>query len=452
MLPFLIFLAGLVCVVGAILLFRMPAFLALLLGAVLVALITPDALVVQYGLAQGMSDAEAARLAATGVGARIAAGFGRTTGSIGIVIALAAVIGVGMLRSGAAGRIVRSLLTLFGEKRAPEALLGGGFLLAIPVFFDTVFFLMIPLARSLYRQTGRNYLLYVLAIVAGGVMAHSLVPPTPGPLFIADAFGVDLSLMIVGGGMVGLLCAAAGFAYARHADALRPFTPTDLETDTAPLETRMPSLGLALLPIALPLVLITAGAIHEAPWLAFLADKNIALLAGALVALGLLARFDSWNDAMAAVKPALLSAGGIILITGAGGALGQLFQQTNISAAIAEHTPTSQQWLLPVAFLLTMLIRTAQGSATVAMITAAGVFGGMAGDGSLAFHPLYLALAIGCGSKPIWWMNDSGFWVVAQMGGLPEREALRTLTPISVVMGFVGLAITMLGAWLLPLD
>src|SRR5690606_29626805 len=99
----------------------------------------------------------------------------------------------------------------------------------------------------------------------------------------------------------------------------------------------------------------------------------------------------------------------------------------------------------------TALIRTAQGSATVAMITAAGVFSGMADPAQLGFHPVYLALVIGCGSKPIWWMNDSGFWVVSQMSGLTEQESLKTLTPIMFVMGMVGLVAVMIGASLFPM-
>ena len=107
--------------------------------------------------------------------------------------------------------------------------------------------------------------------------------------------------------------------------------------------------------------------------------------------------------------------------------------------------------IIPLAFVLTALIRTAQGSATVAMITAAGIFAGMADAAQLGFHPVYLCLAIGCGSKPIWWMNDSGFWVVSQMSGMKERESLKALTPMSVLMGLVGLVVTVILAALFPL-
>jgi GntP family gluconate:H+ symporter len=128
-----------------------------------------------------------------------------------------------------------------------------------------------------------------------------------------------------------------------------------------------------------------------------------------------------------------------------------VLQQTNIGSALESVAANYKSAVLPVAFILTTMIRTAQGSATVAMITAAGAFAGIAAPAQLGFHPLYLALVIGCGSKPFWWMNDSGFWVVTKMSGLTEKEGLRVLTPISAAMGIVGLIITMIGAKLFPL-
>ena len=155
--------------------------------------------------------------ASVSAGARVATGFGRTCISIGILIAMAAIIGKCLLESGGAQRIVASLSSLLGEKRTPAAFLGSGFILGIPVFFDTVFYLLVPLAKAMKAQKGGPYLLYVLAIVAGGTMAHSLVPPTPGPLFVASELGVDLGLMIVGGLLVGVFTITAGFFYGKWA-------------------------------------------------------------------------------------------------------------------------------------------------------------------------------------------------------------------------------------------
>jgi GntP family gluconate:H+ symporter len=139
------------------------------------------------------------------------------------------------------------------------------------------------------------------------------------------------------------------------------------------------------------------------------------------------------------------------LITSAGGAFGTVLQQTNIGVFIEQMAAGYQSAILPMAFVLTAMIRTAQGSATVAMLTAAGAFSGIATVEQLGFHPVYLALVIGCGSKLIMWMNDSGFWVITKMSGMTEKEGLKALVPLNVIMGVLGLLVTMLGAKLFPL-
>jgi GntP family gluconate:H+ symporter len=391
-------------------------------------------------------------------------------GQVGIIIAMASIIGVCMLESGSADRLVRAALRMMGEKRAPLAFLGSGFVLAIPVFFDTVFYLMVPLSKALRLRTGRNYLISILAVVAGGTMAHSLVPPTPGPLFVAGEFGVDLGLMIIGGCVVGLVAAIGGFLYALWVQSRWELPLRESEESMRQLkelakkdDRQLPSAWLAITPILLPVLLIASRTIIESGLFAgarelpvsdlviALGDKQIALILAAAIALMTLLKVSSVNQITAAVKTGLTTAGVIILIIGAGGAFGAALQQTGIGSAIKELAASYQISFIPLAFLLTALIRTAQGSATVAMITAAGAFAGVAHADILGFSPVYLALAIGCGSKPIWWMNDSGFWVVSQMSGMTEAEGLKTLTPLLVVMGVVGLLCTMALAAVFPL-
>lgn len=459
-------------VLGGILLLRLHAFLALLFGALVVALLTSPQALEQYGLERGRSPAQARGLAEQAIGERVAGHFGRTCGQVGIIIAMASIIGVCLL-SGAADRLVRSALRWFGEKRAPLAFLGSGFLLAIPVFFDTVFYLMIPLAKATRWRTGRNYLWFVLAVVAGGTMAHSLVPPTPGPLFVAAELRVDLGVMIIGGCMVGLLAAVSGYWFAGWANRRWEIPLRESEEALQQLrelsgreERELPSVWVSVLPILLPVLLIAVATVLTSvpnsesqsgagdlmvSVVRGLGNKNIALLLAAVIALLTLLAMTSGRQTLSAVRTGLPTAGVIILIIGAGGAFGGLLQETGIASSIERLTTTYQMAVLPLAFLLTAAVRTAQGSATVAMITAAGAFSGLADPSALGFHPLYLALAIGCGSKPIWWMNDSGFWVVSQMSGLSEEEALKTLTPMTLLMGVVGLIFTLLGAWLLPL-
>ena len=412
--------------------------------------------------------------ASRGLGARVAAGFGSTCTKIGILIAMAAIIGKCLLDSGAAERVVIAARNLFGEKRTPLAFLGSGFIVGIPVFFDTVFYLLLPLGKAMRVKTGKHYLLYLLTIIAGATMAHSLVPPTPGPLFVAGELGVDLGLMMLGGIGIGLCTITVGYLYAKWADArwqipLRPsaeLTEAELQAMAHRDPAELPPLWASLMPILLPVVLIGGGtAINMiyaselkpswAQWLLALADKNIALCLAAAFAMLLLVVTKRLNKKTfsAAIQNALASGGVIILITAAGGAFGQTLRDTGIAEAVGQLVPQSSSpmlWL-PIAFAVTSTVRIAQGSATVAMITAVGIIAPVTTTVDLGFHPLYLAMAIGCGSKPIPWMNDSGFWLITKMSGMTEAETLRTASVMMSLMGVVGLLVTMLAATLFPL-
>lgn len=465
--PILILVIGMGVVVCSLLVLRLHAFLSLLLGAAVVALLTPADAIYGYAVGRGMSDAAARALAGQFFFDRIVDGFGRTVGQIGIIIAMASIIGDCMLNSGAADRIVRSTIRLVGEKRAPQAFLGSGYLLSIPVFFDTVFYLMVPLIKATRLRTGRHYLWYVLAVFAGGSMTHSLVPPTPGPLFVANEMGVSLAMMIGMGCLVGAFSSIAGFIFAAWADKrmdlpLRESAESleELQAVARRDEKTLPSLIISLLPILLPVILIAANAVigtkkssgsRILDLFSALGDKNIAIVIGAVVALSILLRATDNGKVDSVVRSALLSAGTIILITSAGGAFGTVLQQTGIGAVFERLASGYQAAVLPLAFILTVLVRTAQGSATVAMVTAAGAFSGLVQAGGLAFHPVYLALAIGCGSKPFSWLSDSGFWVVTQMSGMTEKEGLKTLTPMSGLMGFVGLIVTIVLSQIFPM-
>ena len=168
MVPVILLVIGIVSVLGMIIGLKLNAFLALIISALIVSL--------GVGLVEGAN-----------AGSRMNAvvqGFGSAAGSIGIVIAMAAIIGKCMLDSGAADRIVRSAVNVTGEKKASLGLMASGFVLAIPVFFDTVFYLLVPLARSLYRRTSQHYLRYLMAIATAGAITHTLVPATPGPLLV----------------------------------------------------------------------------------------------------------------------------------------------------------------------------------------------------------------------------------------------------------------------------
>ncbi len=198
---------------------------------------------------------------------------GKLVGSIGIVIAIAAIIGQCLMESGAADKIVRRLLGVIGEKRANYALLGSGYVLSIPVFFDTVFFLLVPLARAMKLRTGKNYVAYVLAICAGGAVTHSLVPPTPGPLYMAAVLDIDLGQAIVGGFLLGLPVAFFGGIILpkmlnRFYDIPMRETPgtsmEDLEAIVQRDEKELPGFLVSIAPVALPVLMIMTFSITKA--------------------------------------------------------------------------------------------------------------------------------------------------------------------------------------------
>ena len=476
--PLALLAIGITVVIAGILFLRLHAALALLLAAITVGVLTPAESIESYATDKGQSEKAAHALAETPIGARIAHGFGVTCGKIGILIAMAASIGKCLLDSGGADRIVRSALKLVGEKRAPFAFLGSGFTLGMPVFFDTVFYLMLPLAKGFTARTGKNYLLLVLAIVAGGSMAHSLVPPTPGPLQVASELNVDIGQLMLGGLVVGIFAALVGFAYASWANRKWPVplrdTPDskliDLQTQAEKADSELPPLWLSLLPILMPILLISgatttkllvANKILEdgSPTRLFFqtfGEKNLALVIAAVLALILLVRQIGFNkDKLAKTFQDALSGGGVvILITASGGAFGAILQQTGIGPWMkgqVDAAGMSTIGILLLAFGVTALIRFAQGSATVSMMTTAAILAGLASPEILGCSPLYLALAIGCGSKPLAWMNDSGFWVVCKLSGLTEGETLRTFSVLLTIMGLAGIVATCVLAKLLPL-
>jgi GntP family gluconate:H+ symporter len=457
--PLLLLLLAMATVVGAIVLLRLDAFLALLVGALLVSLLAPG------------EPAEKV--------VRVAEGFGRTAGNVGIVIALASIIGAAMLASGAADRIVRAFLALLGERRGAAALGATGFVLSIPVFFDTVFFLLVPLARSMHRRSGRQYLKYLMAIAGGAAATHTLVPPTPGPLAVASLLGVDLGTMVLVGVTVALPGAVAAYFFAGLVDARMPVTPTLLAADPvapdddAPDAAPLPALLPSVAPIVVPVLLISSHTLATSlgagegaaaawwagllPFTAVVGNANLALLVATALALFLYAsqRRASRAEVATLTERSLASAGPIILITAAGGAFGATLQAAQVGPAIqalfAGREGTSGVAVLLLGFAVASLIKIAQGSSTVAMITTGGMLAAMLQDAPLPFDPVYLATAIGAGSLVGTWMNDSGFWVFSRLGGVSEVQTLKTWTPLAAIVGLTAMAATVVLSRVLPL-
>ena len=471
--PIVIIFVGIAVVLFCIIVLKLHAVISLLLAGLITGLMTSPELIYNFAIHKGLVEVEAQSMANQLIGKRLALAFGNTTGKIGILIAMASIIGACLMRSGGAERIIRSLLKLFGEKNASLAFLTGSFTLAIPVFFDTVFYLMVPLIKSISIRNPKKYSLYIMAVAGAAVMAHSLVPPTPGPLFVAEEMGIDLGVMILAGLVIGSITVICGYFYALWAspkwDLPMRDTPdisvAELKEFSEKKIEELPGLGLSLFPILLPIVLITgntllnvivdkgnASALEGNLLFIFstLGDANIALSTSALIALFMLwMRLKNIKKLQKFVSEALMSAGMIILITSSGGAFGQMLQQTGIGIRVEQIALNYQMAILPLAFIVTAVVRTAQGSATVAMITSIGVMSGLSSNG-LAFHPVYLAMVIGCGSKVFAWMNDSGFWVVTKMCGMEEKETIRYFSYLETVMAFSGLIAVMILSRIFP--
>ena len=466
--PFLALLVGVVFIVLAIIRFRVHAFIALMMASFLVGLMSW----------RTMPDAGNPAVAAIEMSVRE---FGNMAGSLGVVIVMASIIGKCLMDSGAAEVITRRLLKIFGERRAPAALLGSGYLLSIPVFFDTVFFLLIPLAKAFRKHTGGHYIQYVMAICAGGLLTHSLVAPTPGPMVMAENLHLDLGLTIMVGIVFSVVPAiVVGFYYTRWLGQRHPIeavepAQTDTEQQSLSLrEAELPPFWLAMMPILMPVALIALSSIVSAVntslldqgeagldggillVLGFLGDRNIAMLLSAAISLYLLLRqsHTTMGGIMASLESVIGTAGIIILITAAGGSFGAMIRQAGVGEVIQQHVATgvSGSALLFLAFLISAVMKTAQGSSTVAMITTSAIMYSVIQGIDLPFHPVYLFLAIGFGGLVFSWMNDSGFWVVCKMGGFTETQTLKTWTTTLALMGVVGIVQVMIVSAILPLN
>lgn len=447
--PLVVLLIAICVVFFLIIRLKINAFLALISAAITVGVLSS-----QVAFSEVMPETAAA--------------FGRVCGGIGIVIALAALIGQCLMESGAADKIVRVFVRAIGEKNASLSLLTSGYVLSVPVFFDTVFYLLVPLARAMRVRTGKNYLFFLMSISAGGAVTHSMVPPTPGPLAMADTLNIDLGTMILVGAIVGVPMSLAGWAFAKLKNEqmdvpLREtagLTLAELEVLAAKQEAELPSFGLSMAPIILPVLMITLNTLSGAlGWTgpvanlaAFIGNPNFALLVSAAIAMYLLMAQKGYSltEMGDTVETAFASGGLIILITAAGGSFGGMLQKAGVGTVLGSMAQDFGVPLLLMSFLLGALLKVAQGSGTVSMITVSAIMAPLVAN-NLPYHPVYIACAIGSGSLVGSWMNDSGFWVYTKMSGLTETESLKTWTPLLAVLGVTGYIVSQILAIVMPL-
>lgn len=449
--PLMVLLIGTLAVVLFIVVFRLHAFISLMLAAIIVGI-----------LGQTVPEGTNAWVLAVENSMKE---FGITAGKVSFVIAIASVLGITLTESGAAERIVNQLIKLFGESRAGIALLVAGFILSIPVFFDTVFFLLVPLAIVLAQKTGKNFALFVMAIGCGAVITHSVVPPTPGPLLMAEDLKLDMGFVILVGVLSGIIPAFAGYKYSQAQNAKMNILPPDFTEGVDQKRTNdLPSFGISMLPILLPLLLIIgASAVkmfmpdrHDffTQSITFLGNKNIAMFLGLLISLYLWAKHKNLTLKALGEKMErpLEIAGLIILITAAGGAFGAMIRNTGIGEMIQAMSANGFSInLVIVAWLMAAVIKFAQGSSTVAIITTAGIMSAIISTTTLPYHPIYLFLGIGYGAMVGSWMNDSGFWIVGKLSGMTEKQTLQTWTALLAVIGIVGGIQALVFSYVLPL-
>ena len=449
--PLIILLLGTLGVVLCIVVLRLPAYISLMLAAIFVGIISPH-------VGDGNAWVAAVETAMKE--------FGITAGKVSFVIAIASVLGIAMTESGAAEKIVNRLIHAFGESRAGIALLVAGFMLSIPVFFDTVFFLLMPLALVLAQKTGKNFLLFVMAISCGAVITHSIIPPTPGPLLMAEAFNINLGMVIVAGLICGIIPAYAGYKFSQRQNKKITLLPPILsDQDEVKRVSQLPSFGVSMMPIILPLLLIIAASVMTvyqpesntalSKAIAFVGNKNVAMFLGLIVALYLWAKNQklSLKELGKRMDRPLEIAGLIILITSAGGAFGAMISKTGLGDMINAISANGFSMnLIVVAWVMAVVLKLAQGSGTVSVITTAGIMAAIVGTGAdLPYHPIYLFMAIGYGSMVGSWMNDSGFWIVGKLSGMTEQQTFRSWTMLLAVIGTVGFIQALVMSYVLPL-
>lgn len=466
--PFAVLAICLAAIIVMITKLRIHAFLALIFAAILAGLLAGK-LPGEYGTLGDRSREKSHWIQAVEL---TTVEFGSTAGKITLVIALAAIIGFCLMESGAADKVVRRFLALFGERRAGDAITASSYILSVPIFFDTFFMLLLPLARAMRIRMGKDYVLFVMAICCGGTVTHSLLAPHPGPLAMAETLKIDLGLTIIAGLIIGIFPTIASWMAVkwinRHLDI--PLRETagaslaDLQKIVEKPERELPSTFWSMVPVVLPILLISLASTFDAvaalkngnaalySTVQFVGNRNVALIIGTFFAVGLLMRQQGLSLATICerIGPSLETAGMIILITSAGGAFGLMLKNAGVGDAIQFLLKGSSINLIFVSWTIAAIIRIAQGSATVAMLTTAAMVSPLLG-GDLPYHPLYIFCAIGFGAMMLSWMNDSGFWVVGRLSGFTEKETLKTWTVVVSVNSITGLIVTWLASMLVPL-
>src|SRR5690554_5302484 len=444
------FLAFIVISAVALLLFmvlklKISAFISLLITAIYTGIVAGMPL---QGVLQAIQD-----------------GMAGTLGFVATVVGLGAIFGQMLESSGGAESLAHYLIKKFGKDRASWAMVITGFIVAIPVFLDVGFIILVPIIYALSRDTKRSLLYYAIPLLAGLAVTHSFIPPTPGPVAVADIINAQLGWVILLGFLLGFPTAIiAGPVWGKYISKkihLEP--PFEAEKPTVQSHPdNFPSIRSIAIIISLPLLLIllntfTSVAVSQGTFerttltdiLVFIGHPFSALILATLAA----AYFLGYKRGMSRQKildlstSALGPAGIIILITGAGGVLKQVLIDSGIGQILAESMAGSALPPILLAWMLAAVVRVTQGSATVAMITAAGIIAPVISELGLNDpHRALVVISIASGATLLSHVNDSGFWLVGKYLGMNEKQTLQSWTVMESIIALCGLAFTLLAS------
>ena len=377
-------------------------------------------------------------------------GFGNTLKSIGIVIACGSIIGTYLEKTGSAKSIARSLLKITGNDRSPLAMNLTGFFVSIPVFCDSGYVILSTLNKAINRKTGISLAVLGTSLAAGLYATHVFVPPTPGPLAAASILGANIGRVLIYGFIVAVPVSLVGWFWSIYYCSRFSVNSDLMEEQEKDEVSQLPDVFTALLPIIVPIFLITIKSVIDHPSIvlqnktleqiiSFIGHPIIAILLGVFIAM-ISMRDLSKEEHFNWVADGLKAAGTIILITGAGGAFGNILRATSISDVINQGLIDFEIGLL-LPFFIAALLKTAQGSSTVSIITTAAMIAPLLDALGLSSEmgKVLSVLAIGAGAMTVSHLNDSYFWVVSQFSKMSTNVALRSHTIATLLQGITAI-------------
>lgn len=428
---------GLVVLLALIIVFKVHAIISILLGAIVI------------GMVAGMPFTE--------IVTAVNDGIGNTLKGIALLVGLGSMFGAILETSGGAQTLAVTMVKRFGDKKAAWALGITGLVIAMPVFFDAGLIILIPLAFSLAKRTKRSSLFYAIPLLAGLAVGHAFIPPTPGPVLVANMLNVDLGWVI----LVGIICGTFAMIVAGPvwgAICGKKYflpVPEHIANQEDIDESKLPSFWMIVSIIMIPLILIVLKSVAGVvPALAgiksvvtFLGEPFVALLIATIAAMFLLGikRGYKMAELEKIMTKSLEPAGLILLVTACGGVLRYMLQYSGLGDVIGNAVSSANLPIVVVAFIVAALVRICVGSSTVAMTMAAGIISAMPGISELS--PMYLACvtaAVAGGATVCSHFNDSGFWLVKSLIGMDEKTTLKTWTIMETLVGGTGFVVALI--------